>query len=217
MGWLRSRWTVVALVPAFFLAGFGLVAALAGGPDEGSAGDAAQSSTPGASGPVVVTVIGGTDADGTSTEAGARTTPGGGTGDGAATTTTANGDGGGGGGGGGDGDVPPAPPPGVIKVEYGSWDGMFELENPEIIPEFAQATVSGALRYDGGMDCPVGLVRAKVWLFGDGGLHVGTTVWDSTQSTSEVSGREPVVFEAIGAIDQAAVSAVVRFTAVECL
>ena len=25
MGWLRSRWTVVALVPAFFLAGFGIV------------------------------------------------------------------------------------------------------------------------------------------------------------------------------------------------
>ena len=34
MGWLRSRWTVVALVPAFFLAGFGIVAALAGGSDE---------------------------------------------------------------------------------------------------------------------------------------------------------------------------------------
>jgi hypothetical protein len=30
---LRSRWTVVALVPAFFLAGFGLVTALAGSDD----------------------------------------------------------------------------------------------------------------------------------------------------------------------------------------
>jgi hypothetical protein len=72
---------------------------------------------------------------------------------------------------------------------------------------------------NGGMDCVVGLVRVKVWLFG-GGRHVGTTVWESTQSTGdggEVSGREPIVFEAISAIDQEAVSAVVRFIAVECL
>jgi hypothetical protein len=107
----------------------------------------------------------------------------------------------------------------VIEVDYGSWDGMFELESPEIIPDFAQATVSGGLRYYGGMDCVVGLVRVKVWLFG-GGRHVGTTVWESTQSTgdgAEVSGREPIVFEAISTIDQEAVSAVVRFIAVECL
>ena len=47
-----------------------------------------------------------------------------------------------------------------------------------------------------------------------------TPVWEGTQSTgdgAEVSGREPVVFEAISTIDQEAVSAVVRFIAVECL
>jgi hypothetical protein len=213
MGWLRSRWTVVALVPAFFLAGFGIVAALAGGSDGGSAPDAGQASTPDAGETVVVTVVDGTDTHGTSAEAGLTTTAGSGTGAGGAATTTAGGDGG------GDGGVPPAPPPGVIKVEYGSWDGMFELESPEIIPDFAQATVSGGLRYYGGMACPVGLVRVKVWLFG-GGRQVGTTVWESTQSTgdgAEVSGREPVVFEAISTIDQEAVSAVVRFVAVECI
>ena len=51
-------------------------------------------------------------------------------------------------------------------------------------------------------------------------MHVGTTLWESTQSTgdgAEVTGREPLVFEAIGTIDQAAESAVVRFLAVECL
>ena len=30
MRWLRSRWTVVALVPAFFLVGFGIVSSFAG-------------------------------------------------------------------------------------------------------------------------------------------------------------------------------------------
>jgi hypothetical protein len=107
----------------------------------------------------------------------------------------------------------------VIDVQYGQWDGSFELANPAIQPDFAQATITGELRYLGGVDCQVGLVRVKAWLFG-GGLHVGTTMWESTQSTGdggEVSGREPVPFEAISAIDQAAESAVLRFVAVECL
>ena len=114
---------------------------------------------------------------------------------------------------------PPAPPPGVIEVEYGRWDGMFEIDSPEILPDFAQATVYGSLQYNGGIDCPVGLVRVKAWLFGDGGLHVGTTVWEASQSTggAEVTGREPLPFEAIAMIQQAAESAVLRFTAVECL
>jgi hypothetical protein len=205
-------------LPAFFLAGFGIVAALAGGSEGDSGPEAAQPSTPGGPGTDVDTVAGETDAAETPTAAGSPTTGGAGGGDSGA-TVTARGDGDGGSGGGGGG-VPPAPPPGVIKIEYGRWGGIFELESPEILPDFGQATVVGALRYAGGMDCPVGLVRVKAWLFGDGALHVGTTVWESTQSTgdgAEVTGREPVVFEAVSRIDQAAVSAVLRFTAVDCL
>jgi hypothetical protein len=218
MSWLRSRWTVVALVPAFFLAGFGIVSALAGGSDADSGPEAAQPSTPGATGPEVVTVVGETDSTGTSTEA-VPTSGDGGSGGGGATTTTSGRSGSGGGGGAGGG-VPQARPPGVIEIDYGRWGGIFELDNPGIQPDFAQATLVGELQYRGGVDCPVGLVRIKAWLFGDGGLHVGTTEWESTQSTgdgAEVTGREPVPFEAISMIDQAAVSAVLRFTAVECL
>ncbi|MGH3042910.1 MAG: hypothetical protein ACRDNG_14445 [Gaiellaceae bacterium] len=210
---LRSRWTVVALVPAFFLAGFGIVAALAGGSDEPDAvsGSPSAGSAPG--GAEVVTVIGETDPAGTPA------------GTDVATTTGSSGAGGGGGttGGGGDGGRgggrPPAPPPGEIAVDYGRWEGMFELESPEIVPDFGQATLAAGLAYMGGVDCPVGLVRVKVWFFGETGL-VGTALWESAQSTGaggEVTGREPVPFEAYGAIDQEATSAAVRFTAVECL
>src|SRR5262245_47836756 len=174
MGWLRSRWTVVALVPACFLVGFGLVSALADGPDDGSTPEAAQ---PSGDATVVVTVTGQTDGSAGATNTGSTTTGDGGAGQGGGTATTAGAGRDGGGGGGG---VPDAPPPGVIDVDYGQWEGMFELASPAILPDFAQASVTGELRYLGGVDCQVGLVRVKGWLFGDGGLHVGTTVWEST-------------------------------------
>ena len=206
---LRSRWTVVALVPAFFLAGFGIVAALAGGSDEpDSASESAQAGTA-PEGAEVVTVIGGTGT-------GRTTTAGAGPGGGGEATTTGGSRGGGGSGTGG---PPPAPPPGEIVVDYGRWEGIFELENPEIFPDFAQATLAAGLTYRGGVDCSVGLVRVKVWFFGEPGL-VGTALWESAQSTGEggeVTGREPLPFEAYGTIEQEATSAAVRFLSVECL
>jgi hypothetical protein len=209
MGWLRSRWTVVALVPAFFLAGFGIVAALAGGSDD-SGLDAAQSSSGDeAAGPAIVTVIGGAD----STEA----SGGPGTGDeqGAGGNETPTDDGGNGSAG-----APPAPPPDVIDVDYGSWDGVFELGSPEIVPDFAAASVTGELSYLGGVDCAVGLVRVRAWFYSGGGTMIGGTVWESVQSTGdggEVTGREPLPFEAHGQVSEAPASAALRFTAVECL
>ena len=220
MSWLRSRWTVVALVPAFFLAGFGIVSALAGGSD-----DPAPSGAPGSNGvavddatietvfeETVPTATG--DGNGNGESAGPTTTaPGGG---GGGTTTAGNGNGGGGGNGG----APPAPPPGTIEVDYGRWDGVFELANPTIIPDFGVATVSGEFHYRGGVDCPVGLVRVRTWFYNEGGQVVGRTVWESTQSTgdgAEVTGREPLPFEAYGQISEGPSSAALRFTAVECL
>lgn len=213
MGWLRSRWTVVALVPAFFLAGFGIVAALAGRSDEPGPEAAASSSGDDTTGPAIVTVIGGAGSTETSAGPGAAISTGAGGGAGAGGTPT-NGDANGGGG------APPAPPPGVIDVDYGSWDGVFELESPEIVPDFAAASVIGGLSYLGGIDCAVGLVRVRTWFYSERGEMIGVTVWESVQSTGdggEVTGREPVPFEAQGQVSEAPASAALRFTAVECL
>ena len=220
MRWLRSRWTVVALVPAFFLAGFGIVTALAGGSDD-SPGAAPASTGGGADAPPVETVF----QESVPTEngdAGAATGPGTTEGaQGGSTTTTGNGDGNGNGNGNGGGSsAPPEPPPGRIQVDYGRWDGIFELANPTIVPDFGIASVVGELGYRGGVDCPVGVVRVRMWLYSERGQVVGKTVWLSTQSTgdgAEVTGREPLPFEAYATIAEAPASAVLRFTAVECL
>ena len=221
MSWLRSRWTVVALVPAFFLAGFGIVSALAGGSDDPAPGAApAPGSTAGQS-PPVETVYqetaptdpadgsGGTTAPAPTTTAAA--------GAGGTTTTGGGGTGGGNGRGGG---APPAPPAGTVAVDYGRWDGVFELANPTIVPDFGVASVVGEFNYRGGVDCPVGLVRVQTWFYNERGQVVGRTVWLSTQSTgdgAEVTGREPLPFEAYGQISESPSSARLRFVAVECL
>lgn len=213
MRMLRSRWTIVALVPAFFLAGFGIVSALAGGSDD-PAPEAEQLGSTGEGGSEAVTVMGQTDAAATTPGQAATTDPTVTNGGGGGGTTTTTGNGGGGGGG------PAAPPPGEIAVDYGQWEGIFELANPQIQPDFGQASVLGEFQYVGGVDCPVGLVRVKVWLYSESGIRVGTTVWESVQSTGdggEVTGREPLPFEAVVRIDEGPASAALRFTAVECL
>lgn len=115
---------------------------------------------------------------------------------------------------------PGGPAPGAIEVDYGQWEGFFELGNPSIVPDFGIASVVGELRYLGGVDCPVGLVRVRAWFYDDGGVLVGETVWESVQSTGEggeVTGRESLPFEAVGQISRLPASAALRFTAVECL
>jgi len=200
MGWLRSRWTVVALVPALFLAGFGVVSTLAGGSGDlepgapSSAGDEAAvtaiDTVPEGTGPTE------TSSDARATASGGEASPG------------------------GSGEAPSAPPPGVIDVDYGRWEGIFELANPQIVSELAVASVIGELSYLGGVDCPVGLVRVRTWFYDDSGLVVGGTVWESVQSTgegAEVTGREPLPFEAYGQVLEVPASAALRFIAVECL
>ncbi len=202
MSWLRSRWTVVALVPAFFLAGFVIVSALAGGSDDPDA-TAVEGSTTSSAGPATVTVGEVTAPTAPSGGAGSTTTPGDG-------TAPRN----------GGGEAPGGPAPGAIEVDYGQWDGIFELGNASIVPDFGIASVVGELRYLGGVDCPVGLVRVRAWFYDDVGSLVGETVWESVQSTGEggeVTGREPLPFEAVGQISELPASAALRFTAVECL
>jgi hypothetical protein len=210
---LRSRWTVVALVPAFFLAGFGIVAALAGGSDDPSPA-AVQEQTTGAAGGAGGTTTGSTESvptTSTPTTTSAPTTT-------APTTTSAGGNGNGNGN--GAGNRPPAPPPGTIQVDYGRWDGVFEIADPVIVPDFAMAYVTGELRYFGGVDC--GQVRRVVvrgWFYNARGQFVGPALWESAYATGEggeVTGREGLPFEAYGNVSELPESAVLRFVKVEC-
>ena len=218
MGWLRSRWTVVALVPACFLAGFGIVTATAGGSDEPTTGGA-PGTTSAEAGPATVTVIEGTSPTVTSSGEASPTSTGdaGGENGDAATTDDAASPGGNGSETGG---APPAPQSGVVDIDYGRWEGMFDLGNPEIVPDFGLASVVAEFRYLGGVDCPVGLVRVRGWFYGERGDVVGRADWESVQSTGEgaevTPGREPLPFEAYGPSSEAPASAVLRFIAVEC-
>jgi hypothetical protein len=210
MRWLRSRWTVVALVPAFFLVGFGIVSSFAG---SGSVPDATTTPT---------TVAGTAPTDATTTQADATSTAEEATSTAEDATATApaserNDDEGNGGNGGG---PPPAPPAGSIDFDYGRWDGVFEVDNPEITPDFGFAAVTGEFRYLGGIDCQVGLIVAKVWFYDGRGRRIGDGIWESSYATGaggEVTGREPLPFEAYGPVSELPESAFVRFTKADCL
>jgi hypothetical protein len=210
---LRSRWTVVALVPAFFLAGFGIVSALAGGSDD-TAPAGAEGQSPGAAGGGDTTT-GSTAADGTASTAPSPSTTSAATGTSTATTGS-NGDNNGGNGG---GRRPPAPPRGTIEIDYGQWDGMFEIAAPTIVPDFGVASVTGELRYMGGVDCMIHRIVVRGWFYSHSGEFIGTALWESAYATGEggeVTGREGLPFEAYGQVSELPESAALRFVKVEC-
>jgi hypothetical protein len=205
---LRSRWTVVALVPAFFLAGFGIVSAVAGGSDD-AAPAAAEDQTTGAAGDGTATS--GSTESAPTTSAAAPTTSSAGTNTTAGAAPPATGSDGGG--------RPTAPPPGTIAVDYGQWDGMFEIASPEIVPDFGMASVLGELRYFGGVDCTIHRIVVRGWFYSGNGQFVGTALWESAYSTGEggeVTGREGLPFEAYGTVSELPESAALRFVKVEC-
>ena len=212
---LRSRWTVVALVPAFFLAGFGIVSALAGGSDDDPAPAAVQEETTAGGEGEGVTIVG-TTTDGSAT-ASAPTTPSATTSTTGPTTTGSNGDNNNGGGNGGG--RPPAPPRGTIAIDYGPWAGMFEIASPEIVPDFGMASVNGELRYFGGIDCQIHRMVVRGWFYSGNGQFIGTALWESAYATGdggEVTGREGLPFEAYGNVSELPESAALRFAKVEC-
>jgi hypothetical protein len=97
---------------------------------------------------------------------------------------------------------------------------LLRARQPSIVHGAEATSVVGELYYFGGVDCPVGLVRVRAWFYDEGGPVVGGTAWESVQSTgegAEVSGREPLPFEARGRASEAPAAASLRFTAVECL
>lgn len=211
---LRSRWTVVALVPAFFLAGFGIVSALAGGSDDDPAPAAVQEQTT-AGGEGEAVSIAGTTTDGSATATAPTTSAVTSTGP---TTTGSNGDNNNNNGGNGGG-RPPAPPRGTIAIDYGPWEGMFEIASPEIVPDFAMASVNGELRYFGGIDCQIHRMVVRGWFYSASGQFIGTALWESAYATGdggEVTGREGLPFEAYGNVSELPESAALRFAKVEC-
>ncbi|MGH3036329.1 MAG: hypothetical protein ACRDMU_04030 [Gaiellaceae bacterium] len=207
---LRSRWTVVALVPACFLASFGLVTALAGGSDDPApqvAGADADRSGEGAA-PL-------------STVAGATTTAeDGGPGTGTASTITDAGESGATTSADNRG-AAPAPPAGTIAVDYGRWEGVFEISEAEIVPGFGIATVAGQFRYLGGGECSqVGAVELSGQFYNPSGQPIGKGAWESiwvTGEGAEVPQREPLFLEFYGEVAEAPESARIRFTRVDCL
>ena len=211
---LRSRWTVVALVPAFFLAGFGIVAALAGGSDDPPAAAQEQTTTAGGAGEGVTTTgstaQAGTTATAPTTSSVITSTTG-------PTTTGSNGDNNNGGANGGG--RPPAPPRGTIAIDYGRWEGMFEIAEPEIVPDFGLASVNGELRYFGGVECQIHRIVVRGWFYSPSGQFIGTALWESAYATGEggeVTGREGLPFEAYGSVSEFPESAALRFAKVEC-
>jgi hypothetical protein len=205
---LRSRWTVVALVPACFLASFGLVTALAGGGEKAvpAAADAGTESAGESAGPAV-TEVGPTTTAESAPSADTATTGA----DGQTTGTTGD----------GNRNEAPAPPPGTISVDYGRWEGMFEISDTAIAPEFGIATVTGDFRYLGGGACSqVGVVELRGRFYSPSGEAIGNGLWESiwvTGNGAEVPQREPLYLEFYGSVSEEAASARIRFTRVDCL
>lgn len=206
---LRSRWTVVALVPAFFLTGFAVVSALA---DDSN--DPAPALAEPASGEETAAGERSTAAVTTVAPAGIEATTG------VASTAPDAVDAEGGGGEAGRADWPASLPAGTIEVDYGRWSGLFELEAPEIILEIGLATVTGQLRYLGGADCQLGRVEIRGRFYDGAGDQIGAGAWDSTWVTGEggeFPHREPLYLEFYGEVGEAAEAAYLRLVNVECL
>jgi hypothetical protein len=210
---LRSRWTVVALVPACFLASFGLVTALAGGSADVAprAADGEADGSGGSEAPVA-TVIGPPTADSPPDTDAASTDGTTGTTDGQRSGTTTAG---------GNRYAAPAPPAGTIAVDYGRWEGLFEISEMEIVPDFGIATVTGQFRYLGGGECSqLGAVELRGQFYSPSGQPIGKGAWESiwvTGEGAEVPQREPLFLEFYGAVSEAAESARIRFTRADCL
>jgi len=96
---------------------------------------------------------------------------------------------------------------------------MFEIASPEIVPDFAMASVNGELRYFGGIDCQIHRMVVRGWFYSASGQFIGTALWESAYATGdggEVTGREGLPFEAYGNVSELPESAALRFAKVEC-
>jgi hypothetical protein len=96
---------------------------------------------------------------------------------------------------------------------------MFEIAEPSITPDFGMASVTGELRYFGGVECQVHRIVVRGWFYSGNGQFVGPALWESEYATGpggEVTGREGLPFEAYGNVSELPESAALRFVKVEC-
>lgn len=209
---LRSPWAILALVPVFFLAGFGVVSALARG-SEAREPTAAQAPTtpPGSTSTSAPQTTDGSTAvaDETTTE-GATTSEQTTTGRAPATTggdEALDDDGG-----------SSAPPPGTVAIDYGRWRGVFRIAGAKMVRSFGASTVTGEFRYHGGAGCPVKRVRVDGRFYDLEGLPVGRALWETSWATgaARIEPGARLLLEAYGMVMGRAVSARMSIAAVVC-
>jgi hypothetical protein len=182
-----------------FLAGFGIVSALAGGDEpQPQAATAVPSTAPGSPSTAE-------DAPPPSTTA-ATTAP-------AETQTPTT-------------TVPPdetdtaRPPsePGAVEIDYGRWEGMFELTDVSLVPSLQASTVGGQFTYLGGVGCPVRNVVVEGRFYDRDQIPVGVASWESSRVTAGAGLKQgkPVPFGAYGSVLHLATSAELEVVKVVC-
>lgn len=187
---LRSRWTFVALVPAFFLAGFGIVSAFADGSDSPAPQAVRTNPTAG----VATTPAAASGTEPATTAAGPTTSR----------VTSSQ-------------DTGAAPPPGTVAVDYGRWDGIFRVAEAHVVRTYGASTITGRFGYAGGAGCPVKDVVMTGYFYGREGASVGEALWRSSWSgaTRVTPGRQ-LPLEAYGMVAGRAASARLSIARVVC-
>jgi hypothetical protein len=204
----RSRsswlpWIALALVPVFFVAGFGLVSALADdGEPEAQVAPAASTAVAAASSTTAGT--GSTAPSPTVETAGTTTAE-----TGAESTTTAPAQ---------TGQEGPRANSEAIEIDYGRWAGVFEVTGATLVPSLQTSTVGGQFTYLGGANCPVRNVVVEGRFYDEEQVPVGLANWESAWVTGEggLERGRPVPFGAHGSVLHLATSAELRIVRVVC-
>lgn len=220
---LRSPWTIVALVPVFFLAGFTVVSAMVDRGGDGGAEPAAQPVATGAD-ERPAAIVTGSDAAGDDPAVPAEPEP---ASDDPAEVEEEDGaaprqgpppvyvpppapdD---------SGAPPPGPPKGVIDIDYGDWGDRFQMRNTKLVESFGSATVTGQFRYLGGGKCRAANVEVRGLFYDEERDPVGQGFWETDWAVG-VSGLpvdEWLEMEVYGMVRHRATSATVRVFKVTC-
>jgi hypothetical protein len=192
-------WFVLGLVPLVFLAGFGIVHALAGGGED--APEARVATQP----PTTVAAVPGTEPEAGSEPALPTTAP-------ATTappptvappTTTAPAE---------------SPREGRIEIDYGRWQGMFVVTGATLVPSLQGSTVGGQFTYRGGATCPIGNVVVEGRFYDREEVPIGVAHWESSWVTGDGGLEEgrPVSFGAYGNVFRLATAAELEVVRVVC-
>jgi hypothetical protein len=197
---LRSPWAVLLLAPLFFLAGFGIVSALADGSERPAPQAAVETPSTGAPTAPASTASTPAATDSTATIPPPATEE--------TTVATTPGDA---------PELPPAPPPGTVAVDYGRWDGIFRVAEAHVVRTYGASTITGRFGYAGGAGCPVKDVVMTGVFYDRGGEPVGEALWRSSWSgATRVTETRELPLEAYGEAAGHVSSARLRIAKVVC-